>query len=52
MNTYGDPHEALRIFDSGRDCCYPRSASPCAKSSDCEIERGFESERFCADVER
>src|SRR5262249_29948989 len=29
MNKYGDPHEALRIFDSGRDCCCPRSASPC-----------------------
>src|SRR5215831_5279288 len=33
-------------------CCYPRSASPCAKSSDCEIERGFESQRIRADVER
>ena len=52
MKIYGDPHEALRVFDSRCDYCYPRSASPCAKSSDCEIERGFESERFCADVER
>src|SRR5262245_57816079 len=45
-------HEALRVFDSRRDCCYPRSASPCAKNSDCEIERGFESQRVRADVER
>src|SRR5215831_14989830 len=45
-------HEALRVFDSRCDCCYPRSASPCTKSSNCEIERGFESQRVRADVER
>jgi len=45
-------HEAFRIFNSGRDYCYPRIGSSCAKKSDCEIERGFESQRVCADVER
>jgi hypothetical protein len=29
-------HKAPRIFDSGRDYCYPRIGSSCAKKSDCE----------------
>jgi len=40
MNIYGGSYEALRVFDSGRDFCYSRSASPCTTSSDCETNAG------------